>query len=255
MIEYFILDEAFQIPWYYWSYAYCAAFILGFAKAGIKGLGVIVVTLMALAFDSKVSTGIVLSMLIVADILAVIYYKKNVKWKYLIQLLPWMMLGVIIGVVVGKDLPEAIFKKGMAIIILLSVVIMFWWEYRKTQSIPNNQLFAGTMGLSAGFSTMIGNLAGAFSNIFFLAMCVPKVVFIGTTAWLFFIINIFKMPFHIFVWETVGVENIAVLIRLIPAIIVGFFCGVQLVNKINEKAFRKMILILTAFGAIMIFLK
>ncbi len=255
MKEYLVLQEVFQVPWYSWIFAYCAAFILGFAKAGIKGLGVIIVTLMALAFESKVSTGLVLSMLIFADILAVIYYKKNVAWKYLFQLLPWMAFGVLVGVYVGKDLPEALFKRGMAVIILLSVGLMFWWENRRDTSVPNHWWFAGIMGSTAGFTTMIGNLAGAFSNIFFLAMRVPKYVFIGTAAWLFFIINLFKMPFHIFVWNTVGVETIAVLIRLLPAIALGFFAGVKLVRLINENAYRKMILILTAFGAVMIFLK
>lgn len=255
MTDLLTLKGALSIPWYYWFFAYLSAFTLGFSKAGVKGLGVVVVTSMAFAFESKASTGIVLSLLIFADILAVIYYKKNVEWKYLFKLFPWMVVGVLLGVYVGKDLPEVFFKRGMAIIILLSVGIMFWWEQRKEISVPDSKWFAGVMGLTAGFTTMIGNLAGAFSSIFFLAMRVPKYVFIGTTAWLFFLINIFKMPFHIWVWETVSIDTFAVVIRLIPAILLGFWAGVKVVARIEEAAFRKMILILTAFGALMIFLR
>ena len=32
--------------------------------------------------------------------------------------------------------------------------------------------------------------------------------FIGTAAWLFFIINVFKLPFHIFIWKTVTLESL-----------------------------------------------
>src|SRR5690606_41458311 len=41
----------------------------------------------------------------------------------------------------------------------------------------------------AGLCTMIGNLAGSLTNIFFLAMRLPKNEFVGTAAWLYFITN------------------------------------------------------------------
>lgn len=255
MLEYLELAPEFDIDGFGWFIAGLAAFILGFAKAGIKGLGVLIVTLMALVFGSKVSTGVIIPLLIVADILAVIYYRRNADWGLLFKLLPWMVLGVLLGVYVGQDLPERLFKRGMAAIILLTTIMMFWWEQKKIVKVPSNRWFARVMGFSAGFTTMIGNLAGAFANIFFLAMRVPKNVFIGTTAWLFFFINTFKLPFHIWAWETVSIETFAVNIRLIPIVVIGFIVGVRTVELIKEKSYRRMILILTAIGAIMIFLK
>ena len=140
-----------------------AAFILGAAKSGLKGMGVVIVTLMAFAFGAKASTGILLPLLIFADILAVSYYNRHAKWKYLLRFLPWMLVGVVVGAYLGKDLPEEIFKNGMAIIILVSVIIMFAWERYDKSNIPDKIWFAGSMGFTAGFTTMIGNLAGAFS--------------------------------------------------------------------------------------------
>ena len=64
------------------------------------------------------------------------------------------------------------------------------------------------MGLLSGFTSMIGNLAGSFADIYFLAMRLPKNEFIGTAAWLFFIINVFKLPFHIFIWKIVTFETL-----------------------------------------------
>src|SRR6056297_2752279 len=101
-----------------WILATSAAFVIGLSKAGIKGIAVINVTFMALAFGAKESTGMVVPLLILADIFAVIYYNRHTQWNYVFRLLPWMTLGVLIGVYIGKDLPESLFKIGMAIIIL-----------------------------------------------------------------------------------------------------------------------------------------
>lgn len=204
---------------------------------------------MALVYGAKASTGILLPMLIFADTIAVIYYRRAVRWDYLLRFLPWMVIGVIAGVYIGGSLPVDIFKKGMAIIILISVVIMFAWEKIDKSKIPNSTWFAGSMGVAAGFTTMIGNLAGAFSNIFFLASRIPKIEFIGTAAWLFFIINLFKLPFHIWNWKTINIDTLMINLTLIPGIILGFYVGLRLIDKFNESNFRKFILIMTAIGA------
>ena len=232
-----------------------SAFLLGMSKSGLKGMGVVIVTLMALVHGAKASTGILLPLLVFADVLAVSFYSRYVKRKYLFRLLPWMALGVVIATVVGKDLSEELFKKGMAIIILLSVVIMVLWEKYEQKRIPEQLWFAGFMGLAAGFTTMIGNLAGAFANIFFLAMRLPKNEFIGTAAWLFFIINLFKLPFHIFSWGTINADSLQTDLYLIPAVILGFVVGLQVVKLFKDQQYRIFILVVTAIGAISLLVK
>lgn len=235
--------------------AFLGVFSLGLAKAGIKGLSIITVTLLALVFESKASTGIVMPLLIIGDIFAVLYYHRHTQWSYLRRLLPWMVLGVIGGVWVGKDLPEDLFKRGMSSIILVSVIMMFWLEKRRRTTVPSTIFFGPGMGLAAGFTTMIGNLAGAFSDLYFLAMRLPKNEFIGTAAWLFLIINVFKLPFQIWVWKNIDLNSLRLDIYLLPALILGLISGIWLVKKLNEMLFRWLILILTTVGAIFIFFK
>ncbi len=232
--------------------ALLATIILGMGKAGLKGLGVIIVTLMALVFGGKASTGILIPLMITADIFAVIYYHRHTQWIYLTKLLPMMGIGVLLGVWWGNDISEQIFKQIMAIFILFTVVIMVWMDRRKTSRIPKHWLFSSSTGLLSGITSMIGNLAGSFANIYLLAMRLPKNEFIGTAAWLFFIINVFKLPFHIFVWKTVTKETILLNLFLAPAIILGFYIGVSLVKMINNEAYRKFIILVTAFGALII---
>ncbi len=255
MPDFLELSPDFQMSWYDWAFAFLAAFGVGLSKSGIKGIAIVFITVLALVFGGKASTGVLLPMLMVGDVFAIWYYNRHTQWRYLRHLMPWMAVGVLIGVWFGKDLPEAVFKQGMAIIIFVSVIIMFWWEKRPSKYVPDNWWFGGILGLISGFTTMVGNLAGAFTNIFFLAMRLPKNAFIGTAAWLYFFINLFKLPFHIFVWETVSVETIALNLRLLPGILLGLYIGVKLVKIIPEKPYRNLILILTALGALMIFFR
>lgn len=249
------LSPLSQISIASWVMAATAVFLMGVSKAGLKGMSIFNVTLMALAFGSRASTGLIVPLLIVGDIFAVIYYNRHTQWKYILRFLPWMILGIFVGVLIGKDLPEQEFKWGMVTVIFISLGLLYWWDRRKTEHVPTHWLFAGSMGIMAGICTMIGNLAGAFTNIFFLGMRLPKNEFVGTAAWLFFITNTFKLPFHIFVWKTVTVETLLINLRLLPAILVGLFLGVVIVKKINEKNYKRFILIVTAIGAIAILFK
>jgi len=250
-----ILLTAHEVSATAWVLALTAALVIGISKAGIKGIAIINVTLMALAFGARASTGLVVPLLVVADIFAVIYYNRHARWSYIARFLPWMILGILIGVGIGNDLDEQTFKIGMAVIILVSVGIMYWWDRRKSEVVPTHWAFAGFIGTIAGITTMIGNLAGAFSNIYFLAMRLPKNEFIGTAAWLFLIINVFKLPFHIWSWGTITPESLLINLKLLPGIVLGIIVGIQMVKIIREGFYRKMILILTALGAFLILLR
>jgi uncharacterized protein len=169
--------------------------------------------------------------------------------------LPWLAIGILVGVFVGKDLDEAIFRKIMAIIIIVTVALLLLIEMSKNLNIPNNKLFAISMGLVAGFTTMIGNLGGAFSNIYFLATRMVKNDFIGTAAWIFLVINFFKLPFQVIYWHNISLASLRIDLLLLPALIVGFLSGVAIVAKIKDNSYRKIVFVLTVIGAIFIFFK
>src|SRR5664279_2220737 len=114
-----------------WLLILLAAFIVGLSKAGLKGIDMMNVTIMAIVFGGKASTGIVLPLLCFTDIMAVIYYHRHAEWKYFWQLIPWMIIGILIGVMIGKDLNEVIFRRLMAVIIMLTIILVIMLEFRK----------------------------------------------------------------------------------------------------------------------------
>lgn len=238
-----------------WLLILLSAFIIGLSKAGLKGIDMMNVTLMAIVFGGKASTGIVLPLLCLADIMAVAYYNRHAQWQHFWKLIPWMITGILVGVYVGKDLDEIIFKRIMAVIIILTIVIMIILEFLKNAAMPKNKLFAACMGLVSGFTTMLGNLAGAFSNIYFLAMRMPKNNFIGTAAWVFLVVNFFKLPFQVFYWKNITAATLKTDMFLLPALIAGFWAGVKIVSVIKDERYRKIVIVLTLIGAVFIFLK
>ncbi len=244
-----------ELSVFQWSLAVLAAFILGCAKAGLKGLTVVIVTMMALVFGAKSSTGILLILLVVGDISAVIYYKKHVNWNLFLRVVPSMVAGVLIGVWLGGLMSETVFKYGLATLIFISLFMMLWLDMKSDKKVPESKFLAYGMGLVAGFATMIGNLAGAFVNVFFLSMRIPKQTFIGTAAWIFFVINLFKIPFHIFSWKTIQAETLQINLVLIPAVLLGFWVGLKIVNLFSEKGYRRFVIVMTFIGAVAIFFK
>lgn len=251
-MSYLEILQSYNLTAIQWVAIGFAVFLLGLSKSGIKGIGVIIILILAFVFGEKASTGILLPMLVCADIFAVIYYNKHAQWAYIIKLLPAMVIGVLVGVWVGNDISEVVFKRIMAIIIIVSVILMFYLENRKSTRVPTNRWFSNSAGFLSGFSTMIGNLAGPIANVYFLATRLPKNEFIGTAAWLFFLINVFKLPFHFFVWKTVSLETLVLNSVLIPTVILGFFLGAYLVKLISNLNYRFFILIVTAIGGVIL---
>jgi len=213
------------------------------------------ITIMAIVLGSKSSTGVVLPLLCVADFLAVVYYRRHVNWSHFRKLAPWIAAGILIGVLAGQDMNELYFKKVMAVIIVLAVIIMIFLEVKKSLVLPSNKFFAAALGLVAGITTMLGNLGGSFANIYFLAMRFPKNDFIGTAAWLFFFVNLFKLPFQFFFWNNMNVSTLSTDLVLIPSLLLGFWAGIKIVAVIHDDGYRKIVIVMTLIGAIFIFMR
>ena len=64
-----------------WITICASAVLIGMSKTGIQGVTALTVPYMAIAFGAKESTGIILPMLCMADIMAVSYFRKTADWK------------------------------------------------------------------------------------------------------------------------------------------------------------------------------
>ena len=165
-------------------------------------------------------------------------------------MLPFAFLGVLLGTYVGIFIDDAIFRQVMAGIIFLSVGIMLRNEKQPTQRTSQNLLFTAGLGMAGGFTTMVGNLAGSVMAIYLLSLNLLKNEFIGTAAWFFLIINLVKVPFHVYSWETITWDSLFLDLTVLPFIAVGALLGVQIVKRMPEKIYRRFILAMTIIAAL-----
>jgi uncharacterized membrane protein YfcA len=230
-------------PWQ-WPIAIFGAMFIGLSKTGIPGVGIFPVALFALIYASPTqSSGFVLPLLIVADIVAVKSYHRHAVWSHLWRLFPWAALGIIIGFLTMERLKGELTNRLIGATLVLMVVLHLWRKYfLKDEEIPRGQLFSGTMGISAGFTTMLANAAGPIMVIYLLAMQLPKMEFIGTGAWYFFILNSFKVPFQ---WQVgnITAQSLWLDLLLVPFVLAGAFGGRALLPRINQRVFEMLSLI------------
>ncbi len=242
-----------QVLAYQWALAIVSGMVIGMSKSGITGLTLMFVPLMALSFGGRPSTGILLPMLCVGDIFAVVWYRRNAEWKYLLKLLPSAVVGLGVGVVVGGGLSDSSFRYLLGGIILGLLALMVWQDMQKKEPLyPHALWFAIVAGLAAGFTTMIGNAAGAITSIYLLSMRLPKNSFIGTAAWFFFIINLLKIPLQIFFWKNISGATLTFDAIMIPAIAIGAVIGVLAAGKIPERAYRIFVMVMTGVSGILL---
>ncbi len=250
-------DESvlFELSYLTWLGLLVSALLIGMAKTGMHGTAMPTVPLLALMFGAKASTGIALGMLVAADIMAVLYYHRHADWSVLWRVFPAAGLGVGLGTLMGGVISDNVFAAAMVVFILVSLVLMVWQELKKSTWIPKHPLFAMSAGVLGGVTTMVGNMAGPVMSLYLLSQRLPKQTYIGTVAWFFLAVNLFKIPFHVWAWETINIDTLKVNLMMVPVIALGAWIGIQLVKRIRDTNYRWFIIASTGLSAVVMLIR
>ena len=258
-------------PWQ-WAIAALAAYLVGLSKTGIPGLGVLSVALFASVLPARESTGIVLVVLIAADIVSVIAYRNQVSWSQLWRIIPYAAIGIIIGWLIMGRIDSLTTQRLIGGILALIVLIQLIRKVqgrralatgaaqttadsangKTTAGIPR-PILAPLAGISAGITTMIANAAGPIMVLYLLAMGLPKMVFMGTSAWYFFILNLFKVPFS----ASLGLINLDSLrqsLFMAPFAMAGAVTGRLIIRYIDQSLFEWLALVLALVAGVRLLL-
>ncbi len=247
------LLSSFSLEPVHWVLLGICGILIGMSKVGVPGVSMIVVPTLAYIFGGKLSTGVLLPILIAGDIFGVSYYRSHAKWTYLVNILPWAFAGIALGLWVGSIVNDEQFKNLIAILVFVCIGLMLWKDRKKDQQFfPDKWWFAASMGILGGFATMIGNVAGPIFAIYLLAIHLPKNNFIGTGAWFFLIVNVVKFPLQLFFWGTITWSTLALDLCTLPAIALGAFMGIWLVKIIPEHTYRYVTIVITVLSAFLL---
>lgn len=234
-----------------WIVVGLCAVMVGISKTGIPGIGILIVPLMALVLPARKSTGILLGILILADLFAIVYHRRNAKWGHVLRLLPAALAGIVAGYFGLRVVDDQELKPIIGGIALLMLGISYWRTRVKGEEapIPTQWWFALGLGFMAGVTTMMANAAGPVMIIYLLAMRLPKIEFVGTSAWFFFVVNWLKVPFSANL-NLMTVDSVKLNLMLLPCIAVGAFVGIFFLKRIPQKVFNAVVQILAAAAAI-----
>lgn len=230
-------------------YGLLIAMLVGLAKTGIPGVGIAAVPFMAMLFGGKSSVGTLLPMLIVADIFAVLFYRRHADWKIIRQLAPWIIIGSICGVIGLYVIPDKNFKPVLGAIVFFMLVLEMCRRKFKWDNMPNHPVLTIGSGVLTGFSTYMGNAAGPIINIYLLCKGFPKEQFIGSVAWLFLLVNLSKIPFFVPL-NMITLESLRFDLMVLPGIFAGVFLGKWLLPRINQRFFNSLILVFTLLSSL-----
>jgi len=229
-----------------------SALTAGISKSGVPGVAMLGAVFVPLVMSAKLSTAYVLPFLLFADIIAIAYWRRSAVMRHIIALLPAMFVGIIAGFLAMDRIPDAIYGKVLGSIVILLLGMDAVCRHLKIRIPEHSRIFAWSMGFLAGVMTMLANAAGPALMLYLLTMNISKEQFVGASAWIYFAINIFKLPFSVAL-GLMTLDSLSVNLMLLPCVILGSILGVRLICRISGPMFEKMMRVMVLIGGIKLF--
>ncbi len=248
-----------------WLLVVLGALIVGFSKTALPGAGTLAAGAFALAMPAKESTAALLLLLIVGDMTALWVYRREPDWRTLVRLLPSAMIGVILGAFFFAAVDDRTVSLTIGVILLVLVTLTLGRRLRARRraqdGATDDEPVTGSRrgaaataqgigyGLLGGFTTMVANAAGPGMTLNLLMMRMPVMTFLGTSAWFFAVINLFKLPFS----AGLGLFSREILLLdllLVPVVLLAAYLGTRVARRIPQSVFDKLVLGLTVLASI-----
>lgn len=236
-----------------WALGALCAFLVGVAKTGVPGLGILVVPLMVIAVgDARQSAGWLLPLLCAADLFAVGYYRRHTHVGKLLELLPWVAVGMGAGYL-ALGMNDALLRPLIGVIVFAMIGAHVWRKRRlQDAAAPARLRHSAVYGGVAGFATMVANAAGPVMNVYLLSKKLAKDQFIATGAWFFLIINLSKLPAY-GARGMLSRPSLLFDLALLPALLVGVVSGRAIFVRLPQRRFEAVVLTLAAAATALLF--
>ncbi len=222
--------------------AIVAALSVGISKAGFGGVGVIQVYLMAELFG-KSSVGVLLPMLVVADLMVFPAYRRHGSWPPVWKLLWPALIGMVGGFFLLDWMPEAFAKPliGGIILSMAALQLVRKWRPKAFQVFAESKGYGAGAGVVAGFATMVANAAGPVFQLFLISRQIPKMELVGIGVRFFLLVNLIKLPFTGGLGMTTA-HSLLFNLKLVPIIFLGVWLGKWLLVRVSQLWFERLVL-------------
>jgi uncharacterized protein len=231
VIELSLSLEALALGW-------VTAAVVGFGKTGVPATGMLIVPLMMLVLPPKLALGALLPLLLAADVFAVCYFRRDAHWGLLRMLLPGCAAGMAIAATLLVWASDAALKPLLGGLIL--VLLALQWVRSRGLAPPVTEARRAPLvfGSLTGLATTIGN-AGPIMSLFLLGRGLDKDAYMGTTAWLFLIVNALKVPLFVQLGLLTR-ETLLLDALLAPGIAIGIVMGLVVLSRMPQHLFTRV---------------
>ena len=246
-----------------WEFAALAlaALLVGFSKTAVSGANTVSLAVFAAVLPARASTGVLLPILIVGDVLAVLTYRRHAHWPTLWRLFPAVAAGVVVGTLFLVWADDKVVRTSIGAILLLMAAVTVWRRSTaRTEEEPESattrggRIKARSYGVLGGFTTMVANAGGPVMSMYLLSAGFRKLGFLGTSAFFFLIVNLSKVPFSVGLGL---IDGRSLLLDAVLAVFVlpGALIGKWAVNRINQRLFEKLVIAATVVGGLQLLLR
>ncbi|WOX14199.1 sulfite exporter TauE/SafE family protein [Streptomyces sp. N50] len=250
-----------------WEFAAlaAAALLVGFSKTAVSGANTVSLAIFAAVLPARASTGVLLPILIVGDVLAVLTYRRHAHWPTLWRLFPAVAAGVVIGTLFLVWADDAVVRTSIGAILLFMAGVTLW-RRRKAEAeagagdepdsvaTRSGRAKARSYGVLGGFTTMVANAGGPVMSMYLLSAGFRKLGFLGTSAFFFLIVNVTKVPFSVGLGLIDG-HSLLLDAALAVFVVPGAFIGKWAVNRINQRLFEQLVIAATIIGGLQLLLR
>jgi uncharacterized membrane protein YfcA len=231
--------------------ALLGAVCVGLAKSGFTGISLVSVFLFADLFGAKTSVGLVLPLLIIADLTVYPAFREHGSWKPVWKLLPPALCGLAAGywvltVINDKQASHGI---GLSVLVMAAVQSLRSWKPRAFDEMAHSRGFGIAAGVTGGMATMIANAAGPVIQLYLLSKRIPKMELIGISARFFLLINLLKLPMN-FQLDLINRESLQLNLMLVPAVWLGIFSGRYFVKKVPQRIFEMLVIVFSVLAGV-----
>ena len=234
----------------FYALALPAVVALGLSKGGFAGMGQMATPLLALVMPPLEAAAIMLPIMIVQDAAAVWVYRKEWDGRVLVIMIPGAIAGIVIAWALAAHISEAMVRIAVGLITIAFVLYNWIGVQRVEREIGSAKVGAGVFwGVLSGFTSTICQAGGPPYQIYVLALRQSKMVFIGTSAIFFAVMNWLKIVPYAALGQFTA-KGMMTSVALLPLAIATNQLGFWLVRRTPQKVFYQVTLALMFLIAI-----
>jgi uncharacterized protein len=224
--------------------------LIGLSKGGFGGpVPVALITpLLSQVMPASQAVGLVLPLLLVGDLIALRIYWRQWDIQRVRMMLPWAIVGVIIGgallIILAENKQDLLLRRILGVFTLVMVLYKVGSDTLKTVEYQPRNWHGYLAGWASGFGSALANVGAPPYTAYMLLQNVSPTSFMGTTSLFFAIVNFLKLPITLLSSNVLNLQLLASILWVIPVIPVGSWLGKRFVARVNPKIFERMMLAL-----------